>query len=359
MASDEHEPRDDPEAIDGSDAETSAGRDPEAVGDPGGAYESTEDPERSHDQDEADEQDQEAAPVAASSRARNLTLLGIGTIAVLGLVAFVLSRSEEPPAAPTTTTTTTTSTTTTVPVRPALVSQVATVKPNLQRVFIQETPPEGWEAMTPAIVWEAPELPASQAEFDRPALPREDYKIQGRYKVDGGWEFLNPGPFDGPTAFLVTEQRGNWAEVMMPVRPNGTKGYLDVNQVDMSEHDYRVELDISDRRLVAYKGTEVIADTRVVVGRDSTRTPLGRFYVTDKTQDTPSSFYGPAMLPLNSYSEQLDTFDDGVPVIAMHGTTRPDLLGQAESNGCVRMPNEIVSLLYDQLPIGTQVEIYA
>jgi len=344
MASEDHEPQDDSEAIDGS------GTDPQEPAGQDGAG----------DLVEAAEPGDSAAPVAANSRTRNLAMLGVGVVAALGLIAFMLSRSEEPPApATTTTTTTTTTSTTTVPVRPALVSQVATVRPELQSVFIQETPPEGWDTMTPAVVWDAPELPASQAEFDRPALPREDYKIQGRYKVPGGWEFLNPGPFNGPTTFLVTEQRGNWAEVMMPVRPNGTRGYLDVSQVDMSEHDYRVELDISDRRLVAYKGTEVIADTQVVVGRESTRTPLGRFYVTDKTEDTPSSFYGPAMLPLNSYSEQLDVFDDGVPVIAMHGTSNPASVGQAVSNGCVRMPNEVVSLLYDQLPLGTQVEIYA
>lgn len=304
-----------------------------------------------------------AAAALAPNRTRNIAMLGVAVVAVLGLVAFVLTRNEEaspPPATTTTTTTTTAPTTTTVPVRPALVSQVATAKPEVTSVFIKEAPPEGWDTMEPAVIWEAPELPASQAEFvERPALPREDYKIQGRYKTEDGWEFHNPGPFDGPTSFLVTEQRGDWAEVLMPVRPNGTKGYIDVNQVDMSEHDYRVELDVSDRQLVAYKGTVVIADAQVVVGKDATRTPTGRFYITDKTQDTPSSFFGPAMLPLNAYSEQLDKFDGGVPVIAMHGTTRPDLVGQAESNGCVRMPNEIVSLLYDQLPIGTQVEIYA
>jgi hypothetical protein len=344
MASDDHEPQDDSGAGDGSGADPDAGEAPEGLAGP----------------DESGETEQPAGAAAANRRTRNLAMLGIGVVAVLGLVAFVLTRSEEPPPpATTTTTTSTTTTTTTVPVRPALVSQVATVKPELQVVYIRETPPEGWDTMTPAIMWGAPELPSSQAEFDRPALPREDYKIQGRYKVEGGWEFLNPGPFDGPTTFLVTEQRGDWAEVMMPVRPNGTTGYLDVSQVDMSQHDYRVELDVSDRRLVAYRGTEVIADTQVVVGRDSTRTPLGRFYVTDKTEDTPSSFYGPAMLPLNSYSEQLDTFDNGVPVIAMHGTSNPASVGQAASNGCVRMPNEIVSLLYDQLPVGTQVEIYA
>jgi lipoprotein-anchoring transpeptidase ErfK/SrfK len=65
------------------------------------------------------------------------------------------------------------------------------------------------------------------------------------------------------------------------------------------------------------------------------------------------------VFPLNGYSEQLDTFDGGVPVIAMHGTNRPDLVGQAASNGCVRLPNEVITQLNEELPIGTQVEIYA
>ena len=73
----------------------------------------------------------------------------------------------------------------------------------------------------------------------------------------------------------------------------------------------------------------------------------------------PSSFYGPHILPLNGYSEQLDTFDGGVPVIALHGTSRPDLLGEAASNGCVRLPNEVIEQLNTELPLGTQVEIYA
>ena len=44
--------------------------------------------------------------------------------------------------------------------------------------------------------------------------------------------------------------------------------------------------------------------------------------------ETPSSFYGSHMLPLNGYSEQLDRFgeDDGVPVIAMHKHGSPRCL---------------------------------
>jgi hypothetical protein len=296
-----------------------------------------------------------------TGRGPRARLLATGAVvAVLGLLGlYFATRAEDP--APTPTTTTTTTTTTTEPAaRAATVSQVATAKPGVELVKVWSEPPAGWETMEPVVSWEAPELPASQAEFtDRPDLPREDYPIEGRYRNPTGWEFSNPTAFDNPFAMLVTEQRGNWAEVMLPVRPNGTVGYVDTSQVDMSEHDYRVELDLSDRQLTVYRGSEVITDTKVVVGKDSTRTPTGRFYVTDKLDETPSAFYGPHLLALNSYSEQLDIFDDGVPIIALHGTTRPDQVGQAVSNGCVRLPNEIITQLDAELPLGTQVEIVA
>ncbi len=304
-----------------------------------------------------------AEPGASRFGSRELAVAGVAALALLGALGwFLFGGSEEPPPTTTTTTTTTTeaSTTTEAESRPALVSQVATAKPELAEVVVWEAPPPDWDTLTPVTKWDVPDIPASAEEFaDRPDLPRLDYPLDGRYRTETGWLFNNPTPFGDPFTALVTEQRGNWAEVMVPVRPNGTRGYVDVSQVDLSEHDYRVELTLSDRRLVVYKGTEVITDTEVVIGKDATQTPTGRFYITDKTDDVPSAFYGPHILPLNAYSEQLDTFDGGVPVIAMHGTSRPDLLGEAASNGCVRLPNEVIEQLNTELPLGTQVEIYA
>ena len=321
-------------------------------------------PEVEHPEGSGEPGSAEAAIAASSFGNRERVVAGAAVLALLaGLGWLVLGGSEEPTPTTTTTavsTTTEKTTTTEAETRPALVSQVATAKPELAEVVVWEAPPPEWDTMTPVVKWEAPEIPASSEEFsDRPDLPRMDYPLQGRYRTAAGWTFTNPTPFGDSFTALVTEQRGNWAEVMLPVRPNGTRGYLDLSQVDLSEHEYRVELTLSDRHLVVYKGTEVVTDTKVVVGKDSTRTPTGRFYITDKTDDVPSSFYGPHILPLNGYSEQLDTFDGGVPVIALHGTSRPDLLGEAASNGCVRLPNEVIEQLNTELPLGTQVEIYA
>lgn len=44
--------------------------------------------------------------------------------------------------------------------------------------------------------------------------------------------------------------------------------------------------------------------------------------------------------------------------IRIHGTTEPNSIGRAVSNGCLRMRNEHVMALYDQVPLGTPVYVY-
>jgi lipoprotein-anchoring transpeptidase ErfK/SrfK len=43
---------------------------------------------------------------------------------------------------------------------------------------------------------------------------------------------------------------------------------------------------------------------------------------------------------------------------ALHGTDRPDSIGQAVSHGCIRLRNEDVQRLYEEVPVGTPVYIY-
>jgi lipoprotein-anchoring transpeptidase ErfK/SrfK len=44
--------------------------------------------------------------------------------------------------------------------------------------------------------------------------------------------------------------------------------------------------------------------------------------------------------------------------IALHGTNKPELLGQAVSHGCIRMSNEAARMLYHEVEVGTPVFIY-
>ncbi len=44
--------------------------------------------------------------------------------------------------------------------------------------------------------------------------------------------------------------------------------------------------------------------------------------------------------------------------IAVHGTSKPELLGQNVSHGCIRMTNEAARRLYHEVEVGTPVIIY-
>jgi lipoprotein-anchoring transpeptidase ErfK/SrfK len=54
-------------------------------------------------------------------------------------------------------------------------------------------------------------------------------------------------------------------------------------------------------------------------------------------------------------------FDDvrGDTFLRIHGTPEPWTIGSAVSNGCVRLVNEHVTALYEAVPIGARVVLYA
>jgi len=43
---------------------------------------------------------------------------------------------------------------------------------------------------------------------------------------------------------------------------------------------------------------------------------------------------------------------------ALHGTNRPETVGQSVSHGCVRLRNQDIEALYEMVPVGTPVYIY-
>ncbi len=51
------------------------------------------------------------------------------------------------------------------------------------------------------------------------------------------------------------------------------------------------------------------------------------------------------------YQNGVDTY------FRIHGTNRPETIGSAVSNGCIRLTNEHVADLYDRVPVGTIVTV--
>ena len=169
----------------------------------------------------------------------------------------------------------------------------------------------------------------------------------------------NPTFFGNELVLMVTDvaDDGEWLQVQVPVRPNGTEVWIRASDVSLSSHRYHAEVSLGARSVRVWNGDELVVETGAVIGADRSPTPLGRFFVNDLVEKWDGSAYGPWVLSLSAFSEVLEEFAGGAPVIAIHGTNQPELIGGAHSNGCIRVPNEVVRLLAATVPMGTPVDI--
>lgn len=170
----------------------------------------------------------------------------------------------------------------------------------------------------------------------------------------------NPQPSGTPLVFVVEDRQPGWVRVLLPARPNGSTGWVRGDQVVMSTHGYRVEVELGSHRLRAYDGPRLIVDETAAVGSGATPTPVGRFYVKEILRPpAPNGPYGAYALGLSAFSEVLETFGGGEAVIGIHGTNDPTTIGTDVSNGCIRLGNDAITTLAENLPLGTPVEIRA
>jgi lipoprotein-anchoring transpeptidase ErfK/SrfK len=171
--------------------------------------------------------------------------------------------------------------------------------------------------------------------------------------------FPNPWLGTSPLIFLVEERvDADWWKVYLPTRPNGSTGYVKASEVDVTPNPYRIEVYLSDFRLVAYNEDEVILDTQVAVAADNTPTPGGLYYITElRGEFPPTNDYGTYAYGLSGFSDVHQTFNGGPGQLGIHGTNKPELIGQQVSNGCIRMRNEDIEQLVPLLPLGVPVEV--
>jgi len=151
----------------------------------------------------------------------------------------------------------------------------------------------------------------------------------------------------------------DWVKVQLPIRPNGAEGWIPTAEYALGETFMRAEVDLGSTSVAIFDGEELLAETQAAIGTPTTPTPIGTFYVTSKRRNPPEEQHlGEWSVVLSSFSEVLETFSGGLPVIAIHGTHHPDAeLGEALSNGCVRVPNEVMQLLAEHLPLGAPVTV--
>jgi len=152
-------------------------------------------------------------------------------------------------------------------------------------------------------------------------------------------------------------KRHTWLEVRIPMRPNGRTGWVRRSALG-PYFRVRTVLVVASRKLLAtlYRRGYPIWRAPVGIGKSSTPTPAGRFWIREKFRTSdPGGLYGPVAFGSSDYSVLSDWPGGGI--IGIHGTSEPSLIPGRPSHGCIRVRNRAVRRLWHLMPIGTPLLI--
>jgi lipoprotein-anchoring transpeptidase ErfK/SrfK len=145
-----------------------------------------------------------------------------------------------------------------------------------------------------------------------------------------------------------------WYRISVPMRPNGMMGWIPARSVSLAPTASRIVISRSARTIDVYRDGKRALHAIVAVGAPGMETPVGHYYVAARfvPQD---SFLGVFALETSAYSKLSEWPGGGV--VGIHGTSAPQLLGQAVSHGCVRVANTTAAALRRLAPLGTPIWI--
>ena len=164
-----------------------------------------------------------------------------------------------------------------------------------------------------------------------------------------------------PQVFLLlnatTVHKSTWFQALLPVRPNGTMGYIRGSDLTLSRTPYHVTVSKGARRLTLWSGCHAVRTYPVAIGTKTTPTPTGLFYLASLVRPpTADSVYGTYAFGLSGYSPVIRNWKWG-GVIGLHGTNDPSSIGHYTSHGCIRLHNRDIDKLVRILPLGTPIAI--
>ena len=146
---------------------------------------------------------------------------------------------------------------------------------------------------------------------------------------------------------------------MLPGRPDGSTGWIAQQGTRKLVTGWHIVVNLAARRVRAYRDGRMVRTFQAVVGKPSTPTPTGRFFVEETVQMWAGDAGGPYALALSARSNVLQEFEGGPGQVALHG--RDNLggtLGTAASHGCVRVDTASIDWLAARIGPGTPVTIY-
>ena len=175
------------------------------------------------------------------------------------------------------------------------------------------------------------------------------------------WTLWATNPWGQPLEYPVLKVRevdgAAWLRVRLPIRPNGSTGWVRADQVRWRTVKERIVVDLSEHTLWHYRGGRLRTTLTVAVGAPETPTPPGSYFVwAQVSYDHPNGPYGAYALGLSGFSRVLRDWPGGGR-LAIHGTGDPADIGRNVSNGCVRVYNPDLLRTLRGVPLGTPVLI--
>ena len=156
----------------------------------------------------------------------------------------------------------------------------------------------------------------------------------------------------------VLGETTHWLHVRLPGRPNGGTGWIARGETGTSTTPWHIVVETASRRVVVYRDGRPNRTFRAIVGKPSTPTPLGQFFVEESIALRATDVGAPFALALSARSRVFRRFDGGPGQIGLHGLDNiGGILGTAVSHGCVRLADRAMAWLVRRIGPGVPVTI--
>jgi lipoprotein-anchoring transpeptidase ErfK/SrfK len=167
-----------------------------------------------------------------------------------------------------------------------------------------------------------------------------------------------------PVLARVLDKSGQfWLRVRMPGRATGGStppptGWISASHTELQSTPWHIVVDLNARQVVLYDNGAAVRHFPAVVGKPSTPTPTGQYFVEEDVTLSKGQPGGPYALATSDRSKVFQTFDGGPGQIAIHGLENVGgTPGTAASHGCVRLADSAITWLAAHVGAGTPITI--
>ena len=154
-----------------------------------------------------------------------------------------------------------------------------------------------------------------------------------------------------------------WLRVRLPGRALGgttppPTGWILATHTQQSTTLWHIVVHRSAHLLIVYRDGRPLRTFRAIVGKPSTPTPRGQYFVEENVRMASSQPGAPFALALSARSHVFTEFDGGPGQIAIHGVAHlAGQLGTSASHGCVRLTAGAITWLAARIEAGVPVTI--